>query len=392
VWCGTATSQSTVTNDQTQAGSVVSTQELDVVTNTSDTSAVTTATGNSFIGSVVSGGVDVQSNQALSGDVQAQTTINVATDAGPSLQSLTAATGNSGSSVIQGGGALTGNFNQTTTSSTIDSESQLNGADAQTQDATFSSQAVANSQLFGSTDSQIAANVTQANSATVMANGGVVWGDVGDQGAFTAVGAGNNVMSTGQGASSQDLTVSQTNNAPVVQGAMFANFGQSEITSTSATASGNNANITNTEGALTVSANQDNEAYVRAQAVETSFQWGGASVDAEAVGNATVAGNAGPATTLDNVQLNGVGGVQSVASFGGDTGFDAFVSSSATGNAATGFACSTCGGTMNVQNTQTNLGDVSSSTDIALTGDARSVRGVATAVGNTATFYVSNPH
>ena len=353
---------------------------------------MTTATGNSFIGSVVSGGVDVQSNQTLSGDVQAQTTINVATDAGPFLQSLTAATGNSGSSVIQGGGALTGAFNQTTTSSTIDSESQLNGPNAQTQDATFSSQAVANSQLLGSTDSSIAANVTQANSATVMANGGVVWGDVGDVGAFTAVGAGNNVMSAGQGASSQDLAVSQTNNAPVAQGAMFANFGQSEITQTSATASGNNANITNTEGPLTVSANQDNEAYVRAQSVETSFQWGGASVDAEAVGNSTVAGNAGPATTLDNVQLNGVGGVQSIASFGGDTGFDAFVSSSATGNAATGFACSTCGGTMSVTNTQTNLGDVTSNTDVALTGDARSVRGVATAVGNTATFYVSNPH
>ena len=105
-----------------------------------------------------------------------------------------------------------------------------------------------------------------------------------------------------------------------------------------------------------------------------------------------VAANAGPSTALNNTQLNGAFGVESTASFQGGTGYDAFVSSSATGNAVTGFACSACGGVMNVANSQTNLGDVSSSTSIGLTGSARSVRGTATAVGNTATFYVSQPN
>ncbi|HEY2709486.1 MAG TPA: holdfast anchor protein HfaD [Caulobacteraceae bacterium] len=389
--CGTATSQSTVTNDQTQDGGVVASQELDVVTNSSDTTALTTATGNSFIGSVVTGSVDIQSNQTLNGDVQGTTIVNVANDAGPTTQSITAATGNAGASVIQGGGAITGNFVQTTTNANVGGESQINATDAQTADASFSVQAVANGEQFGATDSTIAASVTQTNTASAIADGGVILGALNDQGSFAAIGAGNNLTSVGQGNSSQNLAVNQVNNGAITQGAIFANFGQSEITDTSALATGNNANITNTQGSLTVAANQDNESFVHAQAVDTSFAYGGATVDAEGVGNSVVAANAGPNVVLNNVQLNGVGGVESSATFQGDNGFDAFVNSSATGNAVTGFACSSCGGVMSVQNSQTNLGDVNSTSSVGLTNSARSVRGVATAVGNTATFYVSSP-
>jgi hypothetical protein len=391
-WSGTATSQSTVGNDQVQGGNVTASQQLDVVTASSDTAATTTATGNSFVGSVVTGSLDVTSSQAVSGNVGASTVINVAQDAGPTTLSVTAASGNSGSSVILGGGTLSGSFLQTSASPTVDAESQINAASAQTADASFSVQAVANGQQLGATDSAIGASVNQSNSATVTANGGVVFGDVSDQGSFAAIGAGNNLTSTGQGASSQGLDVTQTNTGAVTQGAVFANFGQSEVTDTSSVATGNNANITNTEGGLAVTTSQDNESFVHAETVETSFEWGGATVTAEAVGNSAVAANVGPSLALNNTQLNGAQGVESSASFQGDSGFDAFVSSSATGNAVTGFACSACGGVMNVTNSQTNLGDAAASTQIGLTGSARSVTGVATAVGNTATFYVSAPH
>ena len=66
------------------------------MTASSDTTATTTATGNSFVGSVVTGGVVVTSTQSISGAVQAQTVLNVTTDAGPSTNLTTAATGNSG--------------------------------------------------------------------------------------------------------------------------------------------------------------------------------------------------------------------------------------------------------------------------------------------------------
>ncbi|MFI4934061.1 MAG: holdfast anchor protein HfaD [Caulobacterales bacterium] len=388
---GTATSQSTVSNTQVQAGDVFSSQTLDVVTASSDTTATTTATGNSFVGSVVSGGVTVTSSQTVSGALQAQTVLNVASDAGPSTTLTTAATGNSGDSVISGGGTLAGNYTQTSTSATIDAESSIAGPNAQTADAAVAVQAIGNSQGFGSTDSTIATTTTQSNSATVTANGGAILGDIPDQASFSAVGNGNNVTSVGAGASTQTLAVNQTNTGAVTQGTMFVNLGNSEVTSTNATATGNNLNATNTEGALSVGVGQDNQSYVRAQAVETSFAFGGANVSAYGVGNSVMAGNIGPSTALNNVQTNGPAGVQSIASFSGDNGFDAFVSSTATGNAATGFACSACGGVINVGNTQTNLGDIGATGSVTLTNGARSVRSTVTAVGNTGSFYVSSP-
>jgi len=391
-WSGTATSQSTVSNAQVQGGAVTASQQLDVVTNSGDTTAATTASGNSFVGSVVTGSLDVTSSQTGSGNVAASTVINVASDAGPTTQSATAATGNSGSAVIIGGGALSGSFLQTSASPTVDAESQINATNAETADAAFSVQATGNGQVLGATDSAIGAAVSQSNASTVTANGGVVFGDVSNQGSFAAVGAGNSLTSVGQGASAQAIDVAQTNTGQVTQGAIFVNLGSSGITDTSSTGTGNSATVTNTEGGLAVTTSQDNESFVHAQTVETSFDWGGATVSAEATGNSAVAANVGPNLALNNTQLNGAEGVESSATFQGDTGFDATVSSSATGNSVTGFACSACGGVMNVTNNQTNLGDAAASTQIGLTGSARSISGAATAVGNSATFFVSAPH
>jgi hypothetical protein len=403
LWFATATSQ-TVTNDQSQAGNVFSSQTLDVVTASSDTTATTTSTGNSFTGSVVTGDLAVTSTQSASNNVQAQTVLNVTTDAGPSTSLFTAATGNTGTSVISGGGTLSGSYNQSIAApantnclsvggpcAPIDGESQIEGPNATTADLAMSVQAIANSQTFGTSDSALNVSVTQTNASIVAANGGAILGDVSDQGSFSSIGAGNNVTSTTSGVVSQTLGVTQTNDGAITQGTEFVNLGSSEVTNTSATATGNNISATNTQGPLSVSDNQDNESYVRAQSVETSFAFGGANVSAYGVGNSVMAGNQGPSTVLNNVQVNGAGGVESIASFGGDNGFDAFVSSTAIGNSATGFACSSCGGVMNVTNSQTNNGDASATASVALTNGARSVRSTATAVGNSGTFYVSTP-
>jgi hypothetical protein len=392
LWFGTATSQSTVSNDQVQTGDIFSSQQLNVVTNSSDTTAVTTATGNSFVGSAVTGSVDVESTQTVSGALSASTTVNIDQTPGPTYESVTAASGNSGDSVISGGGALTGNMTQTTTSATVDAESQTNGTNAFTTDATQTVQAVANGQQFGATDSTIAANLTQTNTSSVTANGGAVFNFVADQGVFSATGAGNDLTSTSAGNSSQTLNVNQTDTGGVTQGAMFVNLGNAEVSSTSAVATGNDIDASNTQGALNVTDSQTNQSFVNAQAVETSFEFGGATVQAEGVGNTVVAANLGPSVALDNTQVNGPSGVQATASFEGNNGFDVAVSANATGNSATGFACSQCGGVMNVYNSQSNAGGVSASTSVGITASARSVAGVATAVGNTATFFVSQPH
>ncbi len=388
---GAATSQSTVSNNQVQLGDIFASQTLDVVTNSSDTTAVTTATGNTLTGSVVTGGVNIQSTQSTAGKVQAQTTVTVATDAGPSLTSTTAATGNTGDAGVRGGGTLSGSFTQTTSGGPITGQSDIVGADAQTVDAAQATQAIGNSQGFGATNSVVNATVSQTNDVTTTSTAQTVYGYVADQGSFSSAAVGNNVTSVGVGNSTQTLGVTQSQTGAIVQGAQFTNLGNSQDTNTSATATANNFNGSNEQGAFTVGVDQSNDAYVRAQGVETSYQFGGATVSAYGVGNSTFAGDFGSSIALTNTQVNGVGGTESVASFTGNNGYDAFVSSTAMGNAVTGYACSQCGGVMSVHNSQTNNGDASATASTSITGSARAVRGTATAVGNNASFYVSQP-
>jgi hypothetical protein len=61
------------------------------------------------------------------------------------------------------------------------------------------------------------------------------------------------------------------------------------------------------------------------------------------------------------------------------------------GNSATGYACSSCGGTVGITSRQVNSGDVNATSTVNITGSGRSVAGVATAVGNSATYYSSRP-
>ena len=128
--------------------------------------------------------------------------------------------------------------------------------------------------------------------------------------------------------------------------------------------------------------------------VATDFQFGTGQATALGVGNSVLAGNQGPSTELDNTQVN-TGGIQAQASFTGDNGFDATSSATAMGNAAIGYACSQCGGVISINNSQVTSGggvEADSSTTITNTaGSARSATGIATAVGNSATYYVSRP-
>ena len=59
------------------------------------------------------------------------------------------------------------------------------------------------------------------------------------------------------------------------------------------------------------------------------------------------------------------------------------------GNAVTGYACSQCGGDVNVNNNQTNSGNVTATATTTINGSGRNVIAGANAVGNAATFYVT---
>ena len=351
---GVATSQ--VVNDQTQSADIFANGTLNVEDQTDDTTNLVTATGNALTGSVVSGSLNVQSTQAMSGNATSDSRVTVGTSAGGVLTATSAVTGNTTDAVITGGGLLSGGYNQSTSSTLLYAHSQVTGNAAQTGDLAASTQAIANSTGFGAEDSSIDATVVQSNSSTVNADGGVIWQYVSGQGIASSGAVGNNVTSSTAGTVTQAARVTQTNTSDLVQAYHSAAYGTSQDTVTNATASANNVNLSNTGGSLDTTVNQANSSYVRAQAEETSFAYGGASATAYGVGNSALSGNLGPATFIDNTQVNTGNGVQAIANFSGDTGFDAQASATAMGNAVTGYACSTCQSTIQVRKHPGQLG------------------------------------
>lgn len=391
--CGVATSQTApdfVLNDQVQLGDVLSNQSLNVVEITETTSAVTTATGNAYTGSTDGQNVDIRSNQTLQGAVTADTRLDASVNAGLAVNLTTAATGNTGDSNAAGAATMTGVFTQNTGAVSIYGHSHIEAPNATAGDVTATAQAVGNSQGFGLYNAASGVLVNQTNAATVNADGGGTLGQTTGSTVFAGTATANNVTNSGSASAAERMIVNQRNNAAVTQAGQFTAFGASYLATTSATASGNNISATNDGPLLDLTADQNNQAYIRAQSENSSYEFSAPQVSAYGVGNSLLAGDLNGQLVLDNTQVNDGGGVETVAAFTGGQGYDATVSSTAMGNAATGYACGECGG-MSVESRQTNNVDVGASSTTTITGYARSVNGVATAVGNSATYYVNRP-
>ncbi len=408
---GVATSQSVVTNNQSLQTDVTSDQTLNVVTTTGPVSSVATATGNSLLGATENGALDVESTQtlpgAVNGNVSAVSHVSVSNSAGDITQ-LAASTGNTAEGDTdgsQGGGALTGNFTQSAASTwTVKSETDFQAPNAQATSASIASQAIANSIGLNVTDASSNVTTSQTNGAHIDAEGGSEVGGgsgatldyTGGTVAYSTAAVGNNLTGTGTGQASQTLNATQVANGDLVQAAGFINVGEGQTVQGDATASANNVAVTNTSGPLAVTNNQTNATtFTYAQSVATDFQFGTGQATAFGVGNSVLAGNQGPSTDLNNVQVD-TGGIEANASFTGDNGYDATSSATAMGNAAIGYACSQCGGAINIGNNQSTSGGgveaVSSTTITGTAGSNRSTTGIATAVGNNASFYVSKPN
>lgn len=364
-------------------------RDLDVVEVEEGVVETTSATGNSFMTSVEGADLDVTSNQTMGGSAFARTDVTVAENLGEQSVLTTAATGNTGDAAVAEG-TLTGVFNQVNNGDGIVARSWVEGPDAQAEYFQSSTNAIGNSQGLGLTNASAGARINQENSADVSAESGGVLQYVPGAATYSAAAAGNNATSIGVEQSAQRVIVSQDNTAADVNASATAYYGNSYLTTTSATASGNNANLTNQGPLLDVTTTQNNEAGVEAQGYASSYDFGGASVLAYGVGNSVMAGNSGEELVLDNTQ-NNEGGVLAVAGFDGHNGYDGFSSATAIGNAVTGYACAYCAGTMSVGNQQTNSANVIAQSSATLTGQARSVIGLTTAVGNNASFYVTRP-
>jgi hypothetical protein len=396
---GVATSQtvpgSTLQFDLDNSGAVPSTTTINVETAIDGVTGAAIASGTGL--GVTFNGADgaMTADQLNNGAIDGHTTVNAViagggqASMGESSSVTTSAVGNSGTATAAYG-TLSAFMVQTNYGS-VTARSQIEGETAQAGDVVETSLAAGNSQGLLLVNGALGARVSQNNQADVAADGGAVLQYVAGTAIVAGTAAGNNIDLTGANGSAARVITDQNNGAANVTATKFAAYGNSYLTTTAATASGNNLNAANEGTLLDVASHQYNTAYVRAQAEETSYQFGGAQATAYGVGNSAMASNAnGPGLVLDNVQVNDGGGVEVIASFEGNNGYDAGASATAIGNAVSGYVCNQCSGTMSATNSQSNNVDVSARSTVTV-GSGRSVVGISSATGNNATFSVTSP-
>ncbi len=360
------------------------------------TSETTSAGANGYSAQAQSGSLDVESTQASNANVTANATLNISAGGTSGATVMTtSATGNTGENDSLGYADLTGHVTQTTAAGmNIDAESQINATSGYSENISHSVQAIGNAQEIAAVGGSATLQSDQTNQATVQANGGAVVNYTGDgTSTFSSVATGNNVTVNNSMGSTTAVTLNQTNSGQYTQATQFVNAGNGQTIAAYADTIGNNASITNDNNPLGATTNQTNTAFIHAQSVETAYEFGTGSASASGVGNSVVAGNPGGDLTLDNTQSNTGGGVEVTSSFSGTggLGYDASSTATAMGNAVTGYACSTCVNRITVTNHQTNGTAVSATSTVTMNTANRSVTGVSTAIGNSATFYVSEP-
>ena len=393
---------------------------MDVVTPFDSATATTTATGNGLSGATEIGSLDVETTQRLGiptgnlsvvgGNISSVTHGNYT----PSLTSIvgnatamtTASTGNELEADNLGGTALTGNVSQSTGVVTVTSETDFNGANVVIGSVSAASQAIINSigfGLSGNATSNTTSNVTttQTSAATVDAetgsrsNGGAQLDGSAGTVAFTTVGMANNVSATGVGTTSQTINATQTQSGNLTQAAGFVTIGTAQTVQGVAAATANNISATNEGGSLAVTDNQNNSSFVYSQSVvSANIVRRPGEATADGVGNSAHGRQRRtprPPSIIPRPTPAEFGPSPASTGTGGSPGYDASTSATAMGNSATGYACSACGGTINVSNSQTNSGGVDATATATMDGPSRTVNTVATAVGNNATFYVSRP-
>ena len=330
----------------------------------------------------------VTSTQENQGKVYAHGVVDVGADAGAAAAARTTAVGNSGA-ISASNGTVSARVVQLN-SNEVTARGQVEAADASAKDLTVSTLAMGNSQGVNLNNGSAGTRISQSTTANVLADGGAIVGYVSGTSAVTATTAGNNINVSGGEQSAVRAITDQANTADVTQASKFTAYGNSYLSATTATATGNNLAVQNEGPLADVTSNQWNTSYVRGQAEGSSYLFGAAQTSAYAAGNSSQVNNVGAELVLDNLQTNNGGGVEAVASFQGQDGYDAVTSATAMGNAVTGYACAKCSGRMSVTNTQSNSADIGASSSTTVSS-GRQVTGVSTAIGNNASFNVSAP-
>lgn len=372
---------------QIQSGDVTGLVDIDL--SVDQVTVSTSAQGNSLAGGVTAASAGLVSRQTMTGSAVATSNVVVNGEADGQLSVETTARGNY-LGVTTNGATFAVDATQSATGDQVRAATYIQAPGGRVLQGGFAtSAAVANTVAIGGPSSSLTGVIDQTAQTTVFAETVADVQYIPAPATFSSQAVANAVQTNTTGASHQDLAIRQSNGPSTIEARTDVYVDNAWDLTVGANAGANQAITANAGGSMLIATDQTNAGRVRADArVQTNLQ-GQTVLAARSVANETVAGNNDIYLKLDNTQLNS-GGVEANATYVGVNGYDAYVGSDAVGNAVTGYACSQCGGDVNITNNQTNSGNVTATTSATVASGRTAVVG-ANAVGNTATFYISRP-
>ena len=372
---------------QDQSGDVTGLVDIDL--SVDQVTVSTSAQGNSLAGGVTAASAGLVSRQTMTGAAVARSNVVVNGEADGQLSVDTTARGNY-LGVTTNGATFAVDATQSATGNRVQAGTYVQAPGGRVLQGGFAtSAAVANTVAMGGPSSSLTGVIDQTAQTTVFAETVADVQYIPAPATFSSQAVANTVQTNTTGASHQDLAIRQSNGASTTEARTDVYVDNAWDLTVGANAGANQAITANAGGSMLIATDQTNAGRVRADArVQTNLQ-GQTVLAARSVANETVAGNNDIYLKLDNTQLNS-GGVEANATYVGVNGYDAYVGSDAVGNAVTGYACSQCGGDVNITNNQTNSGNVTATTSATVASGRTAVVG-ANAVGNTASFYISRP-
>ena len=372
---------------QDQSGDVTGLVDIDL--SVDQVTVSTSAQGNALAGGVTAASAGLVSRQTMTGATGARSNVIVNGEADGQLSVETTARGNY-LGVTTNGATFAVDATQSATGERVQAGTYVQAPGGRVLQGGFAtSAAVANTVAMGGPSSSLTGVIDQTAQTTVFAETVADVQYIPAPATFSSQAVANAVQTNTTGASHQDLAIRQSNGASTTEARTDVYVDNAWDLTVGANAGANQAITANAGGSMLIATDQTNAGRVRADArVQTNLQ-GQTVLAARSVANETVAGNNDIYLKLDNTQLNS-GGVEANATYVGVNGYDAYVGADAVGNAVTGYACSQCGGDVNITNNQTNSGNVTATTSATVASGRTAVVG-ANAVGNTASFYISRP-
>jgi hypothetical protein len=379
-----------VLNGQMQLNDVIGVLHVEMG-NANGVAGTATAAGNNMAAKAVERDMNVVSSQTLNGNVGALSNISAGSARGTTLGTAVAA-GN----IAQVEGccaATTSDVTQVTTygkSINATSVVRVGSSDA----IVSATQSTGNSFSGWTANGYTNGFAGQYNGAAINADSVVEACCNNTSVTSQSVAAANSARWGGESATIY-ANVEQKNYADVAATSRVGIHSATNVTSAAA-AAGNLAEIQNKWGYAQMDGYQENNNRISAASVVQLGDWGGYAVSsANTIGNSALVSNLGSDVTMSMSQHNG-GDVTSFAMLQGNSsrGGVGAVSSMATGNAMTGYACASCGSpSVKVEgySTQFNAGNVTAATYVGV-GTAGPINASATAIGNSATFIAQRSH